>query len=113
MSKAQDSAKCLKQIETLRNYLDDNFDRFYTTAQDAAQKKLVRDNFKMAEDAYWLAISNGLSDPNALVMDLAKELKVINDDLRTNQQDLANLATTLAQIKQAVLLAASIAALAA
>ncbi len=102
----------LVQIQKTYETIRDNFSRLIRVASTDEERNQIRDWYSNANDAFWFASNHILNDLNDRVINLTAELSVSNNKLQTDLRDIQNLAQTLEDIKQVVLLAASIAALA-
>lgn len=89
------------------------FDRAYEAAPTQADRDTLRVTLTAARDAYWGAVHRGLSDKNEFVLSLAAELREQNQVLRAATKKLQDFVAFLTAAKEAVKLAAAIAALAA
>jgi len=103
----------ISDLETTLTLLEDNFHDAYIAAPDDASRLQLRLTLAAARDAYWKAVADGMKDKNEFVQQLSDELKIENDNLSTALGNLQNFAAFLDTAKEAVKLAAAIAALAA
>ena len=103
----------ISDLETTLTLLEDNFHDAYIAAPDDTSRLQLRLTLAAARDAYWKAVADGMKDKNEFVQLLSDELKTENDNLSAALGNLQNFAAFLDTAKEAVKLAAAIAALAA
>jgi hypothetical protein len=106
-------AVSIDQLKLTMDTLENNFDAAYKAAPDDPSKQALRQALSAARDAYWKAMSDGLTDKNAFVQSLADQLDKKNADLTTATKNLTDFAEFLQTAAEAVKLAAAIATLAA
>ena len=103
----------LAAIKQTYDQLDDGFDELYAKCQTGAQKQQLRSLFASARDAYFAAAAKALTDKNATVDALNKELHDVNQQVKAQLDDLKDIVALLNLCTEAVKLAASLATLAA
>ncbi|HLH51035.1 MAG TPA: hypothetical protein VKV96_16975 [Roseiarcus sp.] len=103
----------LAEIKKVYDQLDDSFDALYAECQTDEQKRRLRSLFASARDTYFAAAAKALTDKNATVDALTKELHGVNDQVQGQLADLKNVVEVLNLCTEAVKLAASLATLAA
>ena len=106
-------ALSIKDLQATMDALEDNFDAAYKAAPNQAARDALRSTLTAARDAYWRAAAHGLTDQNDFVLQLAADLKQQNLALEKAAANLKKFTAFLAAAKEAVKLAAAIAALAA
>jgi hypothetical protein len=103
----------LGEIERNYRQLDEGFEEAYAACSTAAQRKQLRATLKAAEDAYWAAVASELSDNNAFVLELRKDLADRNREVAARLRELQDIRAFLAAATDATRLAAALSRLAA